>query len=175
MSVPKELQPTETMEVSLSSGATVSLSVCRPVFSLWSGPSVKFDYGKKPILNYKGEACFAELVILRMLLEQGWDGVWVETYGGTHYLRTMPNEWKLGTENVSIPAEKEALLKQIWKTAQTTACFDVFAWRGDEILFCEAKRLGKDKLTNAQLRFIEGTLACGISAKTLLIAEWTNL
>ena len=73
---------------------------------------MNFDYGKKPVLNYKNEACFAELVILRILIEHGWDGVWVETYGGTHYLRTMPNEWKLKSEHVSIPANKEELLKK---------------------------------------------------------------
>ena len=37
-----------------------------------------------------GEACFAELVILRLLLKSGWHGVWVEAFGGTHYLQTMP-------------------------------------------------------------------------------------
>lgn len=172
MDIPKELQPTGTMEVNLSNGTTVLLPVCHPVFSLWSGPPVSFDYGKKPILDHKGEACFAELVILRILLDHGWDGVWVETYGGTHYLRTMPNEWKLGSEHVSIPADKEGLLRRIWKTARTTACFDVFAWRDGQILFCEAKRTGKDRLTAAQQKFIEGALACGVSPKELLIVEW---
>lgn len=175
MDIPNELRPTETTGVLLPGGVTVSLPVCRPVFSLWNGPLISFDYGKKPVLNYKGEACFAELVILRMFLENGWDGIWVETYGGTHYLRTMPNEWKLGSEHVSIPADKEELLQKIWKTAKTTACFDVLAWNNGQILFCEAKRAKKDRLTDAQLRFIEGALACGISVKSLLIVEWTNL
>lgn len=175
MNVSKELRSTGTVGVLLPGGTTVSLPVCHPIFSLWSGPPVKFDYGNKPVLNYNGEACFAELVILRMLIENGWDGVWVETYGGTHYLRDMPNEWKLGTGHVSIPADKEEILQKIWKTAQTTACFDVFAWHKNQILFCEAKRSGKDKLTNAQLRFIEGALACDIHLKSLLIVEWTSL
>ena len=174
MNVPKELQQEGTMEVLLLNGARVSLPVCHPTFSLWKGPPVNFDYGKKPVLNYKNEACFAELVILRILIEHGWDGVWVETYGGTHYLRTMPNEWKLKSEHVSIPRDKEELLQKIWKTAKTTACFDVFAWRDNQILFCEAKRKGKDKLTNAQIRFIDGVLECGISSESILIVEWTS-
>ena len=175
MNIPKELQPTGTMDVLLPNGRIAKLPVCHPVFSLWNGPPVNFDYGKKPVLNYKGEACFAELVILRMLLEHGWDGVWVETYGGTHYLRTMPNEWKLESGHVSIPKDKEELLRKIRKVAKTTACFDVFAWQDDQILFCEAKRKGKDKLTDAQIRFIEGALACGISSESFLIAEWTDM
>jgi hypothetical protein len=74
----------------------------------------------------------------------------------------MPKSWSLRDGHVSIPAEKEAILKRIWQTSGTTACFDVFAWKDSELLFCEAKRLGKDNLTDAQLRFIEGALACGM-------------
>ena len=175
MNIPIELQSTGTMDVTLPRGATVLLPMCHPVFSLWEGQPVDFDYGKKPILNYKGEACFAELVILRMLIEHGWDGVWVETYGGTHYLRTMPNKWILSSEHVSIPKDKEELLQSIWKTAKTTACFDVFAWHNDRILFCEAKRTGKDRFTDAQVRFIEGAIECKVSPESLLVVEWTSV
>jgi hypothetical protein len=70
----------------------------------------------------------------------------------------MPREWNLESEHVLIPADKERLLKTIWKTAKTSACFDVFAWRDDQVLFCEAKRKGKDRFIVAQVRFIEGAL-----------------
>src|SRR3989344_6180422 len=156
MDLPEELRPTDKIEIHLPDNTTISLSTSRPKFLVWKGRPVVFDYGKKPVLNYKGEACFAELVILRLLCERGWDGVWVETYGGTHYLRTMPHEWKLSSRHVSIPEDKEELLRNIWKTAQTTACFDVFAWHNGQVLFCEAKRTGKDRFTDAQVRFIEG-------------------
>jgi hypothetical protein len=175
MSLPKELQPTDELRVRLSHGTEAFLPKCHPVFASWQGCPVIFDYGRKPVLAYKGEACFAELVILRLLLDHGWSGVWVETYGGTHYLCTMPLAWNLKAKHVSIPDDKEVLLKSIWKTAQTGACFDVFAWNGDHILFCEAKRKGKDRLTNAQIRFIEGALSCGISPSSLVIVEWTEL
>ena len=173
MTLPPELTPTETFTISLPDGTVATLPLCRPTFKTWSGEPVSFDYGKKPILDYKGETCFAELVILRILMENGWDGVWVETYGGTHYLRTMPNAWAVKSEHISIPEGKEAILKQIWSTAKTTACFDVFAWKGEEILLCEAKRTGKDKLTDAQVRFIKGALECGVAPESLLIVEWT--
>ena len=173
MILPPELTPTETVAISLLDGAAATLPLCRPVFNTWNGVPVSFDYGKKPILDYKGGACFAELVILRILMERGWNGVWVETYGGTHYLRTMPSEWALKSEHVSIPEDKEAILKKIWSMAKTTACFDVFAWNGEEILFCEAKRTGKDKLTDAQVRFIGGALESGVAPESLLIVEWS--
>lgn len=172
MDFPPELQPTSKLEIKLSGDKTVSLPVATPRFQLWDGVPVDFDYGSKPILNYKNEACFAELVILRMLFEYGWEGVWVETYGGTHYLRSMPQAWSLKSEQVSIPQDKENLLKKIWKTAKTRACFDVLAWKGDKVVFFEAKRYGKDKLTSAQEKFIEGALAFGVPVESLAIVEW---
>jgi len=172
MNLPNELQPTDKIEIQLSNGTIVNLPVAHPRFPAWKGMPVSFDYGKKPILNYGKEACFAELVILRILLDHGWDGVWVETYGGTHYLRSMPQAWNLQSEHISIPQDKEDLLQRIWKTAKTTACFDVLAWHDDKLIFFEAKRKGEDKLTPAQVRFIEGSLACGVSPESLLIVEW---
>lgn len=167
-----ELTPTNIITVSLPSGGKIDLPVCSLTFPKWSGELPKFDFGKKPIVNYKGKAVFAELAILEILIDSGWNGVWVETYGGIHFLKDMPTSWKLSQHNISIPLDKETLLKNIWKTGKTTACFDVFAWKGNEILFCEGKHKGKDRLTKAQTKFIEGALACGVPAQSLMIVEW---
>jgi len=174
MDFPEELRPVDKIHIKLPDETTVNLPASHPKFLVWEGSPVDFDYGKKPILNYKGEACFAELVVLRLLLDYGWDGVWVETYGGTHYLRNMPHAWSLKSEHTSIPEDKEELLQRIWKTAKTTACFDVFAWHGNQLVFFEAKRTGKDKLTSAQIRFIQGALTCGVPPEALLIVEWED-
>jgi hypothetical protein len=173
VNLPPELQPTDTTEIALPTGIVARLPVCRPTFPRWTGAPPGFDYGGKPLLNYKGEAHFAELVILGMLLEHGWSGVWVGTYGGTHYLRNMPQKWSLRAQLVSSPTDKDAILKRIWKTADTPACFDVFAWRGTDLLFCEAKRQKRDRLTAAQLRFIDGALRCNVSPESFLVVEWT--
>ncbi len=160
------------MLVTLPSGKTIALPVCHPVFSRWRGNTQSFDYGGKPLLNHAGEACFAELVVLRLLLAAGWNGVWVETYGGIHYLSAMPQSWKVREGSIEIPDDKRELLANIWKTGATTACFDVLAWDGDQLYFFEAKHAGKDKLTLAQLKFIQGALACGVPFDHLVIAEW---
>ena len=171
--LPEELRAIGKIEIQLPDNTTIKASL-RHVQNFLDGkePQSTFDYGKKPILNYRGDACFAELVILRLLLDYGWEGVWVETYGGTHYLRSMPHAWTLKSGHVSIPQDKQNLLQKIWKTAETTACFDVLAWHGDQLLFFEAKRRGKDKLTSAQIRFIKGALACGMPPTSLQIIEW---
>jgi hypothetical protein len=172
MLLPPELQPTDVMQVTLPRGTVAKLPLCRPVFSSWTGAPLNFDFGGKPAVNYNQEGCFAELAILRALLKHDWSGVWVEAFGGTHFLNAMPKSWSLRDGHVSIPPEKEAILKRIWQASGTTACFDVFAWKDSEVLFCEAKRQGKDNLTDGQVRFIEGALACGVPLNSLLIAEW---
>ena len=166
------LIPDGRVNVLLPSGGNVELPVFHPKFHLWKGPKIDFDFGGKPVIEYEGEPVFAELAILRMLIADGWDGVWVETYGGMHFLHDMPQDWKLAQQHVDIPTEKREMILQIQKAGGTIACFDVFAWKGDEILFCEAKNKGKDKLTSGQLKFIEGALSLGIPASSLLIAEW---
>lgn len=158
--------------ISLPSGVQVSIPKYFLTFKPWDGKELEFDYGGKPILDSDGEACFAELAILRLFLNRGWNGAWIETYGGMHFLNSMPRGWSLKSEHISIPAGKEALIRKIWEAGKTRACFDVVVWHGGKTLFCEAKRLKKDRLTEAQQRFIQGALACGISASTLLIIEW---
>lgn len=167
------LQPylSDSEQVSLPSGEQVSIQKYFLNFNTWSGTPLPFDFGRKPIIDFNGEACFAELAILRMFQQNGWEGAWVETYGGKHYLNSMPNDWKLNSD-IKIPAEKNELISKIQKAGATSACFDVVVWVGDRTIFVEAKRLKKDRLTDAQKRFIEGAIRCAISTSNFLILEW---
>lgn len=168
----KEFKIVDKLKIKLWDASEIELPISRPKFKLWSGERI-FDYGGKPLLDYKGRACFAELLITNLLIDNELDAVWIETYGGTHYLRSMPNGWNLRSEHISIPQDKEDLLKKIWKQSKTTACFDVLAWdHNDNIIFIEAKQFKKDKLTQPQLKFVKGALDCGISPDNLLIVEW---
>lgn len=178
MLYPTALTPSDTIKVSLPSGTAVNLPQCYLAFQKWSGKLPCFDFGSKPIINYKGNGVFAELAVLRMFTDAGWEGVWVSTYGGIHYLNKRPTSWDLSLHNISIPSEKKDLLRDIWENGKTRACFDVFVWKDNNILFCEVKHKGKDKLTKAQSKFIAGALSSGVQMQSLLIAEWnyfTNL
>jgi hypothetical protein len=54
----------------------------------WEAPFDGFTYGGKPIVDHDGNPVFAEFALLRMMLaDKTWDGVWVETYGGTNFLQ----------------------------------------------------------------------------------------
>jgi hypothetical protein len=145
-----------------------------PVFSPWLGKPPCFDFGSKQFLDFNGEACFAELLIMRTLTQQQWTGAWAQAFGGRiHYLTSMPRSWSLRSD-IAIPPEKKALLESIWKAGNTRSCFDVFVWRGADILFCEAKWFEKkDKFTPGQVRFIGAALKCGVRIDSLLIVEWS--
>ena len=172
MPLPVKFNTNDKTIVSLPSGKRVSLPLYNIVFEKWTGELPDFDYGNKPFVNYENKPVFAELAILKLFNASGWDGVWVETYGGTHFLESMPNDWKLKKNHISIPKDKEDFLKSIWTAGKTTACFDVMVWKDNHIIFCESKHKGKDKLTNAQTKFIEGALSCGVKEEALLILEW---
>ena len=77
---PQCLAPTCEEAILLRSGSAVHLPKTTPQFSVWQH-DVPFDrYGKKAVLDFRGEPLFAELVILRLFDEAGWSGVWVDTY-----------------------------------------------------------------------------------------------
>jgi len=139
MNLPRQLIPIDKQLISLPSGGTAALPVCKPVFSKWNHKPPAFDFGKKPIVDHDGRPVFAELALLNLLHAAGCDGVWVQAFGGTHFLHDMPSDWKLASQHVDIPFERERLLRTIWEKAQTTACFDLFAWNHADILFCESK------------------------------------
>jgi hypothetical protein len=162
----------DKLRIKLLDGTKIELPISRPKFNIWNGENI-FNYGGKPLLKYKGEAYFAELLIAKLLINNGLNAVWIETYGGTHYLRSMPNNWNLQSEHISIPQDKEDLLKRIQRQSKTTACFDVLAWDcEDNIIFLEAKHFKKDKLTKPQLKFIKGVLDCGFNPDNFIIVEW---
>ena len=107
-----------------------------------------------------------------MLQKRGWAGVWVNSFGRC-YLDSMPKDWA-SRERVSIPDDKEKILKDIQRTGRTSASFDVFVWDGSQVLFCEAKHRHEDKFTAGQLRFIDAALNRGIPPERLLVVEWTS-
>jgi hypothetical protein len=143
----------DTMEITLPCGMAVSLPVVRPFFRPWRGAAVAFSYGNKPVLEYDGEPCFAELAVMHDLRKAGWDAVWISTYAGLRYRQSMPRS-RGELSDAAIPPDHETLLHSIWQVGRTRACFDVFAWRDGRVAFHEAKRRGKDRLRVSQLRFI---------------------
>jgi hypothetical protein len=171
--LPQELSPTGTFPVQLVSGREKILPLCQPKFKPWIGPQPSFTFGRKPILNYNDQPIFAELLILNLLKEKRWDGVWVSSYGGVKYLNEMPSDPSL-EPHVDIPAKYKRLHDDIQKAAGTKGgCFDVFAWWDGRFVFLEAKRQHHDKIRDTQRRWIEAAISTGVVSDRLIIAEWS--
>jgi|SRR5439155_8510498 len=167
MKYPSSLLPTATETVELSSGKAVEISKALSVFKPWRGKPITDTYGGKAILSFYRKPEFAELGILRIFQQDGWGGVWVDTYRRkfrTHY-------WP--QNEVSLPKKRALLLNLICEAAGSpSGCFDVFCWKGRNYLFIESKRSAKDRLQISQKHWIESALKCGVPRESLLIVEW---
>jgi hypothetical protein len=166
---PPSMEPGVTERIRLSEDRTVEIRKACPRWKLWTGTPVADTYGGKPILDYAGEPLFAELVILREFEKDGWTGVWVDTYGEKHRVAY----WGESGE-VQLPPAKEALLERIRKAAGSRhGCFDLLCWKGDMMLFAEAKRRGRDRIRDTQKRWLVAALDVGVPLESLLIVEWS--
>jgi hypothetical protein len=120
-------------------------------------------------LDYQGTPVFAELYILRSLQAKGWDGVWVSSYPSRKFLREMPLDSKLGN-GINLQPDRKAILDRI--APKGGGCFDVFAWRNGDILFCESKRSKRDGLRETQRRWLDAALDTGLLRENFLVVEW---
>jgi hypothetical protein len=172
--LPARLQPTSRLPLQLPSGRHVELPQCTPTFAPSRQTAPAFTLGGKPLLDYHGTPYFAELLILRLLQEAAWNGVCVQAYGGHRVFDQMPTDWTYSQDTASVPESMRAVLSGVQQRSRSRGgCFDVFCWREDQVLFCEAKLKGKDRLRKTQLAWIDAALAHGIPPTSLLIVEWS--
>ena len=73
---------------------------------------------------------------------------------------------------VALPAFAEGVFRRIAEqNGGFAGFFDVFAYRGSEIVFAEVKLSKKDRLRATQKRWIAAALAAGVPVENLLIVE----
>jgi hypothetical protein len=169
--LPDALLAREVLDVTLSDGRTVRIPLCMTEFQHWNGPPLVFDFGGKPTVYHAGQAAWAQLRIASLFRDAGWDALVVQTYGGLHYLREM----KRGHDDrgLALPESARDLFARIAEhNGGFGGFFDVFASRGDEVAFAEAKLSKKDRLSPTQRRWIAAALAAGVPNESLLIVEW---
>ena len=171
-SLPQALQAQGVLEVGLDDSRTAQIPCCMPRFERWTGAPVQFPFGGKALVVHAQQPLWAEFKIMSLFREAGWDALVVQTFGRIHYLEEM----KRGHDDrgVALPDSARSLSARI--TAQNGGSggfFDVFAWRGREVVFAEAKLTKKDRLRATQKRWIASALAVGVPIESLLIVEWT--
>ena len=166
---PAILRPTSTESFSLPSGRSVLVPKCKPQFPVWRGEQPADTYGGKPILTASGQPAFAELVILDAFRSDGWDGVWIDTYR---------NKYRTGYWDIApvqaLPDAPGALLRRIIdaRGGVRRGTWDVFCWRGPQMVFAESKRAKKDAIKTDQVLWLEAALGIGLGVDSFLVVEW---
>lgn len=156
-----------TEKITLPSGRVVHVPKCVTTFQPWRGSGIP-TYGGKCLLSLGGRPLFAELLVLKLLEKEGWQGVWVDSFSRKYRVH-MPGS----RDPVTLPKKQTYFLKKIGARAvRRGGCFDVFAWRGKEHRFVELKRHGKDRIRKSQKEWIAAAIECGVKMSDLLIVEW---
>ena len=153
----------------LPTGQTVEIATVLRSERLWTGqvPASFSSVPNKPALEFGSQPTWAEFVLLRLLENDGWQGVWVKNWGGRAF-------WRDIREPIELPIAAHALFRRIEiRTAgHGGGCWDILTWRGDDMLFIESKQRGRDRLRSTQLAWLQSALAEGVRLSAFTIAEW---
>ncbi|MEJ6980532.1 VRR-NUC domain-containing protein [Pedobacter sp. P351] len=137
-------------------------------FIKWSGLPLRNTYGGKPVIDYKGQPLFAELVALQIYKELGYDGVWVDTYSKKYRIGLLDD-----TDPVQLPNEINAKLQDIITVNKSSkGVWDLLLWKDGDLKFVELKRKGKDSIRPTQIQFLDSALRCGYQVQHFEIIEW---
>ena len=169
--LPEHLTPAKLETLRLPSGRTIDIPICNPSFQRWSGTPIN-SYGGKPLLDLEGESLYAELVVLRLFQNMGWNGVWVDSYGKKY--RTSPVGEPESVIPVSALMKEPPYLEYPKAFSKFGGAWDVVVCNNDVIVFCECKRKSKDSIRGTQLVWLENRLSDGATAENFLLVEWSE-
>jgi hypothetical protein len=130
---------------------------------------------------------FAELAVVRILRQEGWQAVWLDNYRRRIVFGVDVDE---GDERrafvlTELPERVEALLDTISHRINEQATvgasrapsggrFDVLAWRNNEWAFLECKQAGtSDRFRPNQQRWLAAALSSGLPEASFWLVEWT--
>lgn len=163
-----ETYPSGSETIILPSGKSVEVKKYFLKFKKWNGNPIANTYGGKAVIDFNGEPLFAELAVLKLFQENGWDGVWVDSYR-KKYRIGLPDV----TEAVSIPNDKQKLIDELRiKTGKFGGCWDLFVWKGSELVFVELKRKKEDRIQESQRQWLQVSIESELSTSNFLFIEW---
>lgn len=136
-------------------------------FRKWAGEPIKDTYGGKAVLDCNGIAVFAELALIPILKERGFDGaVWVDSYRRC-FRDAMP------PTTCSVPAHIREVYDRIATiNGKRAGCWDIMVWNSGGVSFVECKRKGKDRMTPNEWKWLESAMRSGIPLENFSICEW---
>jgi hypothetical protein len=153
-----------------SDGRSVEVLTLRRRESRWTGqtpPSFKL-VPNKPALDFEGQPSWAEIIVVRLLERGGWQAAWAKNWAGRAFWRDVGQIVELAPLPAALYHEIAA------RTASSGGCWDVIAWRGDNVLFIESKQRKRDRLRPTQTMWLESALACGVPLSAFAVVEWST-
>ena len=138
------------------------------------------------MIELNGEHLFAELAVLRLLQNEEWDGRWVSTYSAGKEVWKYLTDWEdvPRTEQKTRPIqddEPRQLLARIAgfnKPRRYKGCWDVFAWRGEQVAFAACKRAAAkntDVVSKDQEEWLRSALFIGdarVTVDSFCFVQW---
>ncbi len=174
--LPTHLNPT-TFELFHLENLVIEVPKCIISFDKWLGEPVKETFGGKTVLNIDGKPMFAELAIANYFTKVNWEARWVETYGKKEPICLV--EWKDDKykNQVHVPFSNLNVINILSNIAKINnnsyaGCWDVVAYKNEQIIFAESKRSKKDSIRNSQINWLKSALAYGLKPENLLVVEW---
>jgi hypothetical protein len=143
---------------------TVLITTQRWELQRWHGaadpPDLQRIWARKPRFMVSGRRSCAELAVVDHLRSEGWDGVWVSAFGNRLRREWFPAPSYRTLAECGAPAWAVAIFERLRAAndGKLSGFFDAFAWRDPgEVRFIETK-VGLDRITPTQRRFLETAL-----------------
>ena len=167
MQYPKIFEPDGIEPIKLAVGKLVNVQKAKPLFPRWAGDRILDSYGDKPVLDAGVSPAFAEILILRAFQQEGWNGVWVDTFRQKFRTECFP------LNEVVLPTPHKEVFEKIRRAVGNRAgCWDVFCWKDADCVWVEAKLHHRDQIRPSQVNWLDGALKAGFDLSSFLIVEW---
>ncbi len=157
----------------------IEIPKCVVQFQHWKGARLKESFGGKAIVSVDNQPFFVEVAMIQKFLNDGWNARWILHYNRKNSAPLLLAEWKdEKLENQNHEPIREATISQRLKSIAKSnknsyeGCWNVVAWKGDWILFAEAKRNNKDLYSEAKNKWLAAALIAGLQPENFLVMQW---
>lgn len=157
----------------------LDIGICDVVLKKWTGVPICNSFGGKTLIDVDGKPLFAELAVVDWFISQGWDARWVCTYGRNKMNPLFLTSWS----DCSVKGQKSKQFSndKVHETLMRIAeindnsfggCWDVVAYKGEELLFVECKKYKCDRIRETQLKWLKSSLQYGLQKENFRILQW---
>lgn len=178
MIYPEKLIP-NSFELFEINSKEIFIPKCKIEFDKWNGNPLKNTFGGKPCVSLNDNAMFAELAIMNLFIESGWNARWIETYGKPKLKPIHLSAWNEESfkNQIHNPIDDEYVQNLLNEIADINefnfgGIWDVVAWKNQNVIFAESKRHKKDYIQSTQNKWLKSAFEFGLNQENFLMVEW---